>query len=73
MKLVKNEIEKLELKYFDGLSNKFIHIKNKTEHYRLLEYISYLYNDEIFIDAGTFQGHSCTANFYEKLLTTKFN
>lgn len=37
----------------------FPYLKNPDEHYRLLVYLSHLFNDEVIIDAGTCQGHSC--------------
>jgi len=61
MKLIKNDIQKIDLSYFDNLLINFPYLKNQGEHYRLLTYISQLYNNELIIDAGTCQGHSCLA------------
>lgn len=61
MKLIKEEIQKNPLLYFNEIVNDFSYLKNLGEHYRLLTYISYLYNNELIIDAGTCQGHSCLA------------
>jgi len=61
MKLIKNEIEKNLLLYFNDIVSDFSYLKNVGEHYRLLTYISYLYDNELIIDAGTCQGHSCLA------------
>jgi hypothetical protein len=61
MKLIKDEIKKTELNFFDNLMNDFSYLKNENEHYRLLAHISYLYDNELIIDAGTCQGHSCFA------------
>jgi tRNA G37 N-methylase Trm5 len=61
MKLIKDAILKTELNFFDNLLNYFSYLKNENEHYRLLTYISYLYDNELIIDAGTCQGHSCFA------------
>lgn len=61
MKLVKNEIKNVELNYFNNLMIDFSYLKNYNEHYRLLTYISYQYINELIIDAGTCQGHSCLA------------
>ena len=61
MKLIKDEIKKIDLNYFDDKLDEFSYLKNYSEHYRLLTYISKLYNNELIIDAGTCQGHSCLA------------
>jgi len=61
MKLIKEEIIKIDLRYFDDRLDEFSYLKNYGEHYRLLTYISRLYNNELIIDAGTCQGHSCIA------------
>jgi len=61
MKLVKNHIKDVKLDYFDSIIKDFLYLKNDGEHYRILTYISNLYNNEIIIDAGTCQGHSCLA------------
>lgn len=61
MKLVKDEIKDIELDYFNNLMVDFSYLKNDGEHYRLLTYISYQYINELIIDAGTCQGHSCIA------------
>jgi len=61
MKLIKNEIEKISLSYFDSIIDDYDYLKNTGEHYRLLTYISKQFDNEVIIDAGTCQGHSCLA------------
>ena len=61
MRLVSEEIKNINLDYFDNLLQDFPYLKKESEHYRLLNYISGLYNNELIIDAGTCQGHSCLA------------
>lgn len=72
MKLIKDEIKKIELNFFDDLSKTFTYLKTEKEHYRLLTYLSKLFNDQLIIDAGTCQGHSCLAlcqNLNNKIYT----
>lgn len=63
MKLIKNEIENIDLSYYgsqlDG--EYFSYLKDPKEHYKLLTYITKLYNDILILDAGTASGHSCIA------------
>jgi predicted O-methyltransferase YrrM len=61
MELLKNEILKEDLSYFDKEMGLYPYLKSVTEHYRLLSHISKIYNNEILIDAGTNFGHSCMA------------
>jgi hypothetical protein len=61
MKLSKKSIIEQDLNFFDEELNSFTYLKNKTEHYRLLSYISKTNDDITLIDAGTNFGHSCMA------------
>jgi len=61
MKLVKEEVKNVDLNYFSSQVTDYPYLINNGEHYKLLTYISNLYNNEIIIDAGTCQGHSCIA------------
>jgi predicted O-methyltransferase YrrM len=60
------------LNFFDEEISIFPYLKNKTEHYRLLSYLSKNNNNIIMIDAGTSFGHSCKAmsqNRENKIIT----
>lgn len=50
-----------DLNFFDNQISSYPYLKNQTEHYRLLSYLSKNVNDIVFIDAGTNLGHSCMA------------
>jgi len=59
MKIIKEEVKKIKLDFFDNLINEFPYLKNEKEHYRLLVYLSNLFNNIVILDCGTCQGHSC--------------
>jgi hypothetical protein len=61
MKLIKEEIKNINLGYFDSIIKEFPYLVNDGEHYRVLTYLSFLFNNELIVDAGTCQGHSCLA------------
>lgn len=61
MKLNKKEILSQNLDFFDSELHQFSYLKSDKEHYRLLTYITKIYNNITIIDAGTSFGHSCLA------------
>jgi predicted O-methyltransferase YrrM len=62
MRIVKSEVSKIELDFFSQSDLMYYpYLKNKNEHYRLLVYLSSLYEGEILFDVGTAQGHSSLA------------
>lgn len=72
MILSKKQIFAEDLSFFDDEVRNFPYLKDKTEHYRLLVYLSKNINDSIMIDAGTSFGHSCKAmaqNKENKIIT----
>lgn len=72
MKLSKKDVLEESLDFFNEDIKSFYYLKNKTEHYRLLSYISKMYDNMIMIDAGTNFGHSCKAmaqNKKNKIIT----
>jgi hypothetical protein len=50
-----------DLSFFDDEILRFTYLKDKTEHYRLLSYLSKNNSNIVMIDAGTSFGHSCKA------------
>lgn len=73
MRIVKEKIKEIELNFFNQNDLiTFSYLKNVNEHYRLLVYISYLYENEQLLDVGTAQGHSCLSlsqNKNNKIIT----
>jgi FkbM family methyltransferase len=62
MVINKKKIFEQNLDYYDNdLESVPPYIKGEKEHYKLLTYITKLYNNITLIDAGTFAGHSCLA------------
>jgi hypothetical protein len=61
MKISKKKLLNETLDFFNQDVLNFPYLKNITEHYRLLSYISKEYNNVVLIDAGTNFGHSCKA------------
>ena len=55
----KTELMMINMDFMNPYLHIFPYLKNPNEHYRLLVYISKIFNGEIIIDAGTCQGHSC--------------
>lgn len=68
----KSELLKINMDYMNPYLHMFPYLKNTNEHYRLLVYISHLFDHEVIIDAGTCQGHSCLSlaqNSNNKIIT----
>jgi len=72
MKINKKEVFELKLDFFNDDLKRFPYLDSQQEHYRLLVYLTNLYNEITIIDAGTNFGHSCLAlaqNLNNKILT----
>jgi len=72
MILSKKLIFEENLEFFNDEMSAFPYLKDKTEHYRLLSYLTKNYHDIIIIDAGTSFGHSCKSlsqNRRNKIIT----
>lgn len=72
MKIIKKDVKSINLDFFNPLINTFSYLKNEKEQYRLLVYLTNLYNNITIIDAGTAQGHSCLSlsqNVNNKIIT----
>lgn len=68
----RNKVLEENLDFFDFDLKTYPYLKYEKEHYRLLSYITKLYNDIVIIDAGTSQGHSCISlaqNKNNKIIT----
>lgn len=63
MRLIKSDIEKIDLSYYGEQLDVeyFQYLKSDNEHYKLLTYITKLYDNIKILDAGTASGHSCLA------------
>jgi hypothetical protein len=78
MKIIRNDVRNVSLSFFSSFYQKWPYLYDERDknHYKLLAYLSMLYNNEIFIDAGTRQGHSCMAlaqNPTNKVITYDIN
>jgi predicted O-methyltransferase YrrM len=72
MILKKEEILKINLDYFNHDVKNYPHLHDINEHYRLLNYITNLYEDILILDIGTAMGHSCLSlaqNKKNKIIT----
>lgn len=72
MKIEKNKVLNINLDYFNQDVKNYTHLQNINEHYRLLNYITNLYDDIIILDIGTAMGHSCLSlaqNKKNKIIT----
>lgn len=72
MKINKEDVKNTNVDYFDPLLKSFSYLKSQGEQYRLLVYLTNLYNGITIIDAGTAQGHSCLSlsqNKNNKIIT----
>ncbi len=75
LNLSNNELNSLDTSYINEYSNVLVnplhdtfyfHLESGKEHYRLLMYISTLYNNEIIFDIGTNKSMSALALSYNK-------
>lgn len=57
---LKINVPQMSLDYFNGIPGAE-YVKNAGEHYRLLTYLSRIYDGVTFIDAGTYNGFSALA------------
>jgi predicted O-methyltransferase YrrM len=76
MKLIKEEILKQDVSFFNNELKTFPYLNGNGEHYKLLKYISFLYNNKIILDLGTACGHSALAlaqNKNNKIITYDLN
>jgi len=55
----KESVKNINLDFFDELLDTFTYLKNDTEQYRLLVYLTNYFNNVKILDVGTCQGHSC--------------
>lgn len=62
--LTRDELNPIDLSAFKGQS--WLYMGAGDEHYRLLAYISTLFEDKILLDVGTYKGDSSTALTYNK-------
>jgi predicted O-methyltransferase YrrM len=59
MKIIKNDVRKINLDYFDNQKDMFPHLIEPDNHFRFLTYISKLYDNILILDLGTLHGFSC--------------
>jgi len=65
LSVTSKELNAIDLSEFTGVQHWF-NLEAGQEHYRLLAYISTLFNNQVLLDIGTFKGDSARALSYNK-------